>query len=270
MEDRHNIRAFLSKHGDVSLLAVYDGHGGSEVAAMCSLLLPGIIRGKLDEVEDAKDWRTWKEVIVKSIAELDARCVSEIRAKDVGSTLCMCLFSYSVGKVVTANLGDSRMVLLRRHPAQNIAVQTLTVDHSSSCPHEQERIVAIGGYVFPDVFGTPRVMGCLNLTRSVGDSHLRPFISQVPDVAEYDLRRNDVLFVASDGLWDVIHPGDLVRAASVVKNFARLPRVLTNAAMMKGSSDNITAAMVWQDDETMEVHKKSNRYERSVSPTTPK
>lgn len=251
MEDRHNIRAFLCQEEDegcsVSLLAVYDGHGGPEVASLCARVLPDILHARLRAV-DFKDWRTWRAVIADSIAELDARCVSEIRADDVGSTLCMCLFSYALGKVVTANLGDSRMVLLTDARTR---VAALTVDHGSSCPREQERIAAQGGFVFPDEFGTPRVMGCLNLTRSVGDRHLRPFVSQQPDIAEYDLRRDDIILVASDGLWDVTDALEVRRAASfVAKKIENLPRLLTQNAMAKGSTDNITVAMAWHDERT--------------------
>jgi len=246
MEDRHNIRAFI--RDDVSLLAVYDGHGGPEVAVMCALLLPDILRRKLDAVHDARDWRTWGGVATEAIAELDARCVSDVRAEDVGSTLCMCLFSYAVGKAVTANLGDSRMVLIRG--GEKPTVRPLTVDHSSACHREQDRIATLGGYVFPDAFGTPRVMGCLNLTRSVGDVHLRPFVSQQPDVAEYDLGRDDAILVASDGMWDVIEAREIIKAFRTMENIARVPRVLTRTAMMKGSTDNITVAMVWQAFDT--------------------
>lgn len=75
-----------------------------------------------------------------------------------------------------------------------------------------------------------RVMGTIAVTRGLGDHKLmvhdtdlciKPFLSCIPEVTVFDLEQeefglNDVLIMATDGLWDVMSNTDV---ADAVKNF---------------------------------------------------
>lgn len=244
MEDRHNIR--LNLVPGVHLLAVYDGHGGAEVAAKCADVLPGILRRRLLRGASADGapppWTEWGKIMRAGVREADRKCEAPFSARGVGSTLCMALFSLLDNKVVTANLGDSRMVLLR--DGRRDAVQ-LTRDHNLHCPKERRRITRAGGVVLRDMFGTDRVMGVLNLTRSMGDWYLRPYVSATPVVSVHDLRPGDELLVASDGLWDVVPTAQLpTLLAQEGAPGSTAPRRLAREAVRLGSLDNITVAWV--------------------------
>lgn len=238
MEDRHNIRLHLVP--DVHFVAVYDGHGGAEVADACAESLPGTLRRRLLQGpgEARLDWRAWGDAMRAAIQEVDTACEGRLGLRDVGSTVCLALFSGRVNKAVTANLGDSRMILLRGD-----AVAPLTTDHGIHSLTERQRIAAAGGVVIRDVFGMDRLMGILNLTRSVGDWYLRPYLSSTPDVTASDVRSGDALVVATDGLWDVIPTGRVPALAATASRGATVPAVLAREAMRLGSSDNIT--VVW-------------------------
>lgn len=244
MEDRHNIR--LNLVPGVHFLAVYDGHGGAEVAAACADTLPPILRRRLLQSASADGasppWTEWGKIMRAGVREADRMCEAPLGARGVGSTLCMALFSLRDNKVVTANLGDSRMVLLR--DGRRTAVQ-LTRDHNVHCPKERARITRAGGVILRDMFGTDRVMGVLNLTRSMGDWYLRPYVSAAPVVSVHDLRAGDELLVASDGLWDVVPtaqvPDMLTRGGPPDSD---APRRLAREAVRLGSLDNITVAWV--------------------------
>merc|ERR1712123_541974 len=62
-EDAHN--AILKYDSGKSLFAVYDGHGGHEVAAYCSLKLPDFIKN----IED------YKTALEQSFVEFDATII---------------------------------------------------------------------------------------------------------------------------------------------------------------------------------------------------
>jgi hypothetical protein len=67
----------------------------------------------------------------------------------------------------------------------------------------QARIKAAGGRV---VFssGSHRVMGMLAMSRAIGDHFLRPYVIAEPEVACMERTLQDeVLVLATDGLWDV-------------------------------------------------------------------
>lgn len=104
----------------------------------------------------------------------------------------------------------------------------LTVDHKPNSPAEMERIVKLGGTV-TNVGGVHRVQGDLSVCRALGDIHLKPYVSDVPDIFTLPLPRskqqspgghssfsmssssdcapndpNDACFLilACDGIWD--------------------------------------------------------------------
>jgi len=114
--------------------------------------------------------------------------------------------------VITANVGDSRVVLSRRGTAVE-----LTEDHKPNCAAEASRIKSLGGEVvwhgFYNKDGTPmegtgvyRVNGNLAVARAVGDRTEKPYISAEPDVriTRVDPEKDQFLIVATDGLWDVM------------------------------------------------------------------
>jgi len=56
------------------------------------------------------------------------------------------------------------------------------------------------------------VNGQLSVSRALGDSNLSPFVSPVPDIYEQPLSyEDDFLVLASDGVWDVMTPKEVVR-----------------------------------------------------------
>ena len=46
--------------------------------------------------------------------------------------------------------------------------------------------------------------GFLAMSRSIGDHHLRPYVIAEPEVSSFDrCPEDEVLIIATDGLWDV-------------------------------------------------------------------
>ncbi len=60
------------------------------------------------------------------------------------------------------------------------------------------------------MMGAPRVNGRLQVTRSLGDMQLRPYVSQELQLVRRGLEEGDAfVVVASDGLWDAMKIWDV-------------------------------------------------------------
>ena len=88
------------------------------------------------------------------------------------------------------------MLALLMLTAARLSVQCVRLDLKA-------RIRAAGGRVVVKG-GASRVNGFLAMSRSIGDHHLRPFVIAEPEVSCVERCADDeVLIIATDGLWDV-------------------------------------------------------------------
>ncbi|XP_065870692.1 probable protein phosphatase 2C 75 [Euphorbia lathyris] len=217
----------------VHFFAVYDGHAGAQVAALCREKMHVVLEGELTKwdhtgnhqsgaggssssgkqaAEGEEEWKEkWKAVLKRTFLKLDQEALSTCGCGSIGWR-CGCPSknlvvggSTAVVAVVTdehiivANCGDSRAVLCRG--GKPIA---LSVDQKPDRPDEHERILAAGGrVVYLDV---PRVEGILAMSRAMGDRYLKPIVISEPEICFIKREPDDeCLILASDGLWDVVN-----------------------------------------------------------------
>jgi protein phosphatase 2C len=166
----------------------------------------------------------------------------------VGTTAVVVLVGSRM--LYVANCGDSRAVLCRGGLAL-----PLTDDHKAAREDETARVEAAGGQIL--FWNGVRVMGLLAVSRAIGDHSLRPYVIAEPEVTVLARHASDELLVlASDGLWDVMSNQEacglakkcLQRArqrGSTRQSAARVAAtVLTRAAVDRGSRDNVTVVIV--------------------------
>ena len=123
----------------------------------------------------------------------------------VGTTAVVALVG--TRKLYVANCGDSRAVLCRGGGAL-----PLTDDHKAAREDETARVEAAGGQIL--FWNGVRVMGVLAVSRAIGDRGLRPFVIAAPEVTIVGRRHDDeLLLLASDGLWDVLSNAEAVTLA---------------------------------------------------------
>jgi len=109
-------RKGVTEHKEI-LLAIFDGHGGSECSNMVGQLFPIALADTINAVLYAAGLshacklpdKIWEPLLVGVFLRVD----DTVRIKDVpsGSTGVMCLILDT--KIITANVGDSRAVLTR-------------------------------------------------------------------------------------------------------------------------------------------------------------
>ena len=239
MEDAHLTELDIGPSGKTQLFAVFDGHGGSEVAKFVEnhftdeLLhnqnyQKGDIKKALEETylqmdklmleKDGKEeliaeYKKSKEESAK-IKENNKNAQIELLrevidpkeqpdAKISMFTGCTAnVLCIQDRKLYFANAGDSRSVMCKKGQAV-----PMSVDHKPTIPAELKRIEKAGGWV-----SDGRIMGNLNLSRGLGDSEYKmdkkrkpeeQLMSYFPDV-KMDAVNGDIDFIviACDGIWD--------------------------------------------------------------------
>jgi protein phosphatase PTC2/3 len=153
MEDFHCVH--LNMQGrDMSLFAVYDGHGGKDVANYASISLHKLLLN-----DDYFCSEQFEAGLKASFIKLDhdVKYTANIACEYCGSTAVACLV---IGRqLYCANVGDSRAVLCRNGKALD-----LSKDHKPRLPSERKRIEQAGGNVAQN-----RVNGLLSMSRAIGD-----------------------------------------------------------------------------------------------------
>ncbi|KAJ4836879.1 hypothetical protein Tsubulata_045487 [Turnera subulata] len=211
----------------VHFFGVYDGHGGSHVAALCrermhllleeelmrvtstrgdEALVVGVKGGGGEEKLEA----AWGGVMKRSFERMDEVAMNTCACGSVGYQCGCHPVEIAVGgstavvavvtqeHIVVANCGDSRAVLCRGGKAI-----PLSVDHKPDRPDELARIEAAGGRVI--FLNGARVEGILAMSRAIGDKYLKPVVISEPEITFTERESEDeCLILASDGLWDVL------------------------------------------------------------------
>lgn len=232
MEDAHVVEMLSSALlKDVGLFAVLDGHGGHQVSALAAELLADEVVAavtsqfanitRVQSLPDDPDYfqPALGEALHAALPRLDARM--RLGALGLGrllpgllhpfchegSTACVAAVDFSKQEIVTANIGDSRGILIRDGKAIN-----LSTDHKPEDKLEKRRIEHAGGQVVNrgDCW---RIDGILNLSRALGDYYMKANpslpadkqkVSPFPDITKQTFRakEQDLLVLACDGLFE--------------------------------------------------------------------
>lgn len=230
MEDAHVVAELdPSVFPDAALFAVLDGHGGAEVSALVS----GILANEVSKVarerrrSNGSEQSILEEALLKALPRLDAQMragplgllrfmpISLHPFGHVGSTACVAAVDFEAQRVLVANVGDSRAMLIRPGRDRRGEAIELSKDHKPEDPIEKKRIQNAGGRVVrpQGPHGCWRVDGNLNLSRALGDFKLKDNpslppekqkVSAFPDleVKPYRGGIQELLLVGCDGLFE--------------------------------------------------------------------
>ncbi|XVE58654.1 hypothetical protein DITRI_Ditri04bG0186200 [Diplodiscus trichospermus] len=278
MEDAISVRISLCQP-DINLkrpvhfFAVFDGHGGPHVAALCREKMHVFVEEELMRVDcteekelgrdrsskGARDEERWRKMMKRSFERMDevatsacacgsAGCNCRCHPMEValgGSTAVVALLTPE--HIVVANCGDSRAVLSRGGKAI-----PLSFDHKPDRSDELERIEAAGGRVI--FVNGARVEGILAMSRAIGDKYLKPVVTSEPEITFTKREPEDeCLILASDGLWDVMS-SDL--ACEVARE-----------CLKEGSNGDTAAALNLNDGRNDGRHKKEDEGSETLYPS---
>ena len=189
---------------------VYDGHAGREPARLASeMLTPHFLDAwSIEAGKPPAERRAEEELVREAYIATD----EYIAFKQVtGGAAALTLYLIE-DRFIAANAGDSRAII-----GTEAGVQPLTLDHRPGAPEEKARIESLGGMV--TLFGTPRVMGFLAVSRALGDSDMKPYVTAEPRIATGLLgRENDFAVLACDGVWDILSSETVIAIARAASN----------------------------------------------------
>ena len=210
------------------LLGVFDGHGeqGNHVSSFAGkTLIDRLFRQKNIEGDSAKGLnRAFKQTSDK-IDKADRFDTYHSGTTAVAALKCR-------DKLVVANVGDSRCVIGRRDTSSGkLKAVDMSTDHDLERKDELTRLGKLNGRVHPSMYpagprgqlqfmGPPRIwdtqgMHGLAMSRSMGDRHLRPFVTPRAEITQKTLDKKDkVMILASDGVWGLMSSQEAVDITS--------------------------------------------------------
>lgn len=211
---------------------VYDGHGGDKTSSLLCNKLHGYFASEKGSLEKRLRYAFEK-----------ADYISQNSFSDGSTALAVFIDNNNVMHCAWA--GDTRAVL-----EKSGKVSFATQDHKPDRADEKKRIERAGGNIFK--YGVWRING-LAVSRSIGDVDCK--LQQIgciisdPEYALVQLDANNhFLILASDGVWDVIANNDAVTMVQdglrSGKSLDAIAKIVQDAAIKKGSNDNITVCVV--------------------------
>lgn len=240
MEDRHVAKVALGGDPEVSLFAVFDGHGGKNAAEFAAENMPKFMAEEMKKVHGG-DTSEIERAVQNGYLKTDEEF---LKREESGGACCVTALLHKGGLTVS-NTGDCRAVLSRAGKAE-----ALTSDHRASRDDEKERIENLGGFVV-NYRGTWRVQGSLAVSRGIGDAHLKQWVVADPDTRTLLVDPQcEFLLLASDGLWDKVDNQeaiDIARPHCISSDKASRVdacRRLVETAVSRGSTDDISVLII--------------------------
>ena len=176
MEDAHINN--VSVNDEVALFAVFDGHGGHEVAKFCGkYFTPELTKNENFQKKNYKLAleQTFLKMDEILMGENALELLKEFRNEPDSTTFAGCTANVvliTATEVYCANAGDSRAYL----HTKSGETKALSTDHKPDVETERQRINNAGGYV-----SEGRVNDNLNLTRAIGDLEYKKNASLKPE-----------------------------------------------------------------------------------------
>ena len=148
---------------NLSLFAVFDGHGGKRCAEYCSINYKNILKKHLINNNNILN------ALKDSISETD-KLVMEHAEDGSGSTCTLLLIDRNTCELWVINIGDSRCIKISDNNGNDDIdmIEELSIVHKPDDEEEKNRIEAGNGWV---TFG--RVMGILAVSRALGDKDFK-------------------------------------------------------------------------------------------------
>lgn len=226
MEDRHcNVQ--IGK--DTRCIGIFDGHGGSSVAEICESTFPLVIRQGIEIHHEIGRALTNSFQIVDEI-------VGKYNMPYVGSTAVIALVTSTA--VWFANAGDSMAMVVYTSGESEM----MSFEHKVE--NEKERIQSEGGRITYDD-GCARIEQTLNVSRSIGDYHMKKHVICKPYVRSIskEFKKIKYVLMASDGVWDVFTKDKL---SALMANHLNVEQALDLIVTLSCNigSDNVTVTYI--------------------------
>jgi len=264
-----------------SFFAVFDGHGGDVSAEYCRQHVHLNFISDSSFITDSHS--ALKSALIRTDSEFCSAC-KRINLVSSSGTTAICAF-VNENKLIVANIGDSRGVLIKK---SNVNVIPVSNDHKPGRVDERERIEKCGGRVgiteeeaysgripscifFTSCFPSSRPLrvfpGGLSVSRTIGDIGMKNggLIIAEPEMFSSVLTSDDLyLILACDGVWDVmsnLSVAELCKKNLQQNDMEEMAKIIAKEAFRRGSTDNISVVavkLIWTNKEEEKKEKRTS------------
>ena len=259
-------KIFYNDYDYFCYFAIYDGHGGSGCSSFLqSNLHKNIKNFSTNDLINAIKF-TEEEFFNKYVIDYDGKLID-------CSGSCACIALIKKNKLIIANIGDSRLILVK-----NKKIFFTTIDHKPINLSEKKRIKKAGGYIYQSEINVPifqngkrielpwRVFpGGLSVSRTIGDIEVKNekyrgksgVVISKPDIWEFNLNEEfNFLVIGCDGIFDVLSNNEILECYNTVykiyKNNKKgvndfcgdFASMIIKSALAKDSFDNVSVVVV--------------------------
>ncbi len=206
------------------LFMVADGMGGhkaGDYASRCAV--DTIVRSVMEDAQTDQE-----EIIRKAISvaneEILEKSTEDPNYEGMGTTLVVCTIAENLMKV--ANVGDSRLYLLREHK-----ITQITEDHSLV-----QEMVRLGKIDLENARNHPKKN---IITKAVG---VMPEVEA--DYFDVPLQKGDEILLCSDGLSNMLEDEEIRMIMETARDITEQAEALVRAANNNGGKDNISVIVI--------------------------
>ncbi len=202
------------------------GHNGGEVASRIAVdTVESFIKSGLDNPK-YYDNRLFlvKDAVMEANSVIYNLAMVDEKLRGMGTTLTMAMLEEE--KVYIGHIGDSRMYLMRDGRCQK-----LTEDHSLVAQ------LIKNGSISPEE-------GDCHPQKNIITKALGIDVEVEIELDTKNLKNKDMLLLCTDGLTNMLEPGEILSICSVNKEPQTIAKMLVDEANMKGGRDNVTAIVV--------------------------
>lgn len=244
-EDRYAVSAYQVKPNrpEKSLFAVLaDGIGGHRAGEVAAQIAVEVVSRRVAESDARRPMDTLRDAIQQASQDILAQSQGENERHGMGST-CACAWVIH-DRLYTANVGDSRIYLLRGG-----SIQRLSNDHTWIQEALEQGILkpeqARGhpnSHVIRRYLGSPKPVEVdLRMRVHTNESDAQSIANQ-----GFVLKEGDFLLLCSDGLTDLVEDNEIRDILLLNQNqLNTAAQKLTDLANERGGHDNITLVIVF-------------------------
>lgn len=221
----------------ITLLAVMDGHGGSDTAEYC--------RSRMQDLFDLLFNNPSVERVRGALLQTIAVLEEETRNMVAGTTISI-IAIIDGKKAVSAVLGDSPIVIFDKGdvvvgPNHNVRTNK----------EEAAAVIGRGGFVRDGYLFVQQGGPVLQIARALGDREFGDVLDREPEMSVADLGGGSIVLVATDGLFSQPRAGgNFFEFLDDVMEFIDKgydADELVERAKLRGSTDNITV-ILWRSE----------------------
>jgi len=213
---------------DLYCIGIADGHGGSSAADTCKRDIVRILKTHLQLDKEIT------ESIIDTFYELHSLCQT-LECKS-GCTLTVVVIHKQSMEYVCANVGDSLALHITPSSYMWITTSHRLQDNVTEREILKEHISFIADPARNTSIGPPRLFpGGISCSRSIGDADC-PFVSCRPSVYHGTLKKDDIICIATDGVWDVISYCKVIKTLRETSNPGHIIRNIQKKVVQDDAS----------------------------------